>query len=387
MPEKNSTRLTAVRMKSKKILIVSRSIYPINSPRSFRTTELVKELSLQGHDVTLYIIKEYSEQDELAKEFGFILKNLGRPLFREIIPRHHNKNFALPLRIIRRFLLMLLDYPNIELMFRVRKVLKKETNYDLLISVAVPHPIHWGVAWARKKNHSIAKTWVADCGDPYMGDRMDSFRKFFYFKYFEKWFCRKADYISVPANDSVQYYYKEFHHKIKIIPQGFKFEDSRVYDGDIKNEVPTFGFAGMFLSLIRDPRPFLDYLCTLNKDFQFVVFSPNQEFLDPYRKRLATKLVDKGFIPRDTLLYELSKMDFLLHIEFHSSVESDSPSKFADYAIVNKPVIALNMENLDKAKFTAFLNHDYSKKLDLSAADKFRIENVTKIFLSLITDA
>jgi hypothetical protein len=33
------------------ILIISGSFYPINSPRSHRTTELAKELSRQGHDI------------------------------------------------------------------------------------------------------------------------------------------------------------------------------------------------------------------------------------------------------------------------------------------------------------------------------------------------
>jgi len=36
-----------------KILIVSNAFYPEISPRSFRTTELAKELSRQGHKDTL----------------------------------------------------------------------------------------------------------------------------------------------------------------------------------------------------------------------------------------------------------------------------------------------------------------------------------------------
>ena len=37
------------------------------------------------------------------------------------------------------------------LIWKENKVLKQEKGYDLLISIAVPHPIHWGVAMAREK--------------------------------------------------------------------------------------------------------------------------------------------------------------------------------------------------------------------------------------------
>ncbi len=374
-------------MEKKKILLVSRTIYPNNSPRSFRTTELVKEFARQGHEVTLYIVKEHPEQAELARQFGFKLKTLGPLKLKNLPSGQSNKYLALFLRATRRLLLMLFEYPNIELMFKVRKAMKKEKDHDLLISIAVPHSIHWGVAWARSKKHSFAKTWVADCGDPFMTNVLETIAPLFYFKYFEKWFSRKAEHIAVPAKDYIQYYYKEFWPKIKVIPQGFKFEDSRIYEGEIKNEVPTFAFAGRFLPQLRDTRPFLDYLTSLDQVFRFVVFTPNTEFVTPYKERLGNKIDIRGFIPREDLLFELSKMDFLLHIEFHSSVKSDSPSKFADYAIVKRPVIALNMENLDKDKFLAFLNQDYRQKLNLSGADKFRIENVTQSFLSLIPDA
>ena len=65
-------------MEKKKVLIVSRSFHPENSPRSFRTTELVKELCRQGHDVTLYTIKDDEQQQPLVKQFGFTLKDLGK---------------------------------------------------------------------------------------------------------------------------------------------------------------------------------------------------------------------------------------------------------------------------------------------------------------------
>jgi hypothetical protein len=93
----------------------------------------------------------------------------------------------------------------------VKKKLKTENAcYDLLISIAVPHTVHWGVAACRSTSHQIANTWVADCGDPYVGQENDSFKVPFYFSWVEKWFMRKADFISVPTNGAIAAYFPEF---------------------------------------------------------------------------------------------------------------------------------------------------------------------------------
>jgi hypothetical protein len=370
-------------MEKKRILIISGGMFPNNSPRAFRTTELVKELGHLGHDVTLIIPFKNYDYSLFEKEHNVKIKFLRKRIL-PAVPSSKDGKERIVNRAIRRLLLLLFEYPAIELMPLVRKALSKEKDYDLLISIAVPFPLHWGVAWSKTKKHPIASTWVADCGDPYMGNTMDSFQKFFYFKYLEKWFCRKADFISVPADDYIQYYYSEFKPKIIVIPQGFKFSDSKLYNGKIENPVPTFAFAGRFLPNIRDPRPFLDYLITLECDFRFVVFAPYSELVEPYKVRLGSKLELRGFIPREDLMYELSTMDFLVNIEFEASVKSNSPSKFADYIIANRPVLSLNMADLDTIKINEFLSGNYSNKLIIKDPDRFRIENVVNQFISLI---
>jgi hypothetical protein len=100
--------------------------------------------------------------------------------------------------VTARFSSLLFEYPFIQLMPMLKRGLKGESGYDLLISVAVPHPIHWGVAAVRTKTNPIAKVWVADCGDPYMGQENDTFKPPFYFGWLEKKFCRIADYITCP---------------------------------------------------------------------------------------------------------------------------------------------------------------------------------------------
>ena len=206
----------------RKILLVSNGFYPEISPRSYRATELAKELYRQGHGVT--VISKFRKHDysEFLNEYRLTFKMWGRAKF-PVVPNFKHKPFSLLSRALTRILLTLFEYPGIEEMFRVRNVLREEAGYDIVISFAVPYPVHWGVAWSRSGKHRIADVWVADCGDPYMGDVLDSFRKPFYFKYLEKWFCKKADYITIPIESARPGYYSEFQSKIRIIPQGFDF--------------------------------------------------------------------------------------------------------------------------------------------------------------------
>lgn len=365
----------------KKILIVSTGFYPQISPRSFRTTELVKELSRQGHKVTLYTHKSEVVHKEFEKEFGVTIKDLGKASYKNIAYEKKGKWLSLFKRGLRRALLLLLEYPDIELLFLTDKSLRGEKQYDLLISVAVPHPIHWGVAKAISKNKALTKTWVADCGDPYMGDKADSFKKLFYFKYIEKWFCKKADYITVPTEGSIGAYYPEFHKKIKIIPQGFNFDDTKIYDGVINNPVPTFGYAGGFIPGIRDPRELVDFLCKYAHPFKFIIYTTSTDMILPYVVASGNRIELREYIPREKLLFELSKLDFLLNINNGTSVQT--PSKLIDYALTLRPILSIDNGKLDTKVIENFLQGDYSRQYKMEDIEKYNIKNIASQFIEL----
>ena len=179
----------------------------MNSPRAFRTTELVKEFARQGHDVTLLTVKDRPEHLAFEKEHNVTIKDLGTLRFKPVNPGKENWIGKLIRKVLRRGLVQAFEYPDIQLMYMVKKALRNERGYDLLISIATPHPIQWGTAWAWNENDPVAYSWVADCGDPYMGATLDTFNKWFYFKYLEKWFCRKADFITVPIESAKEGYY------------------------------------------------------------------------------------------------------------------------------------------------------------------------------------
>jgi hypothetical protein len=370
-------------MHLKKILIVSSAFYPENSPRSFRTTELVKELCRQGHAVTLYTIKKDEFHLPIEREFGVTIKDMGKRTFPIINIFKGPKLLVLFKRIINRALLQLILYPEIELMFKVKTALKNETTYyDLMISIAVPHSIHWGVAWARTKERPIATTWVADCGDPFMGAIHDSFKKVFYFKYLEKWFCRKADYIAVPKIMMKENYYPEFHHKIVEIPQGFKFDTVTNKNVKANNLVPTFAFAGTFIRTTRNPTSLLQYLSTINTPFKFIVYTQTADLVNPFIPILKDKLVVKNYIPRVDLLKELEAMDFLINIAYDPVHQA--PSKLIDYYLTGRPILSSVTSEFDKKNIDAFLQGDYSAAYTFYNIEQYRIENVSKSFLNLL---
>ncbi len=366
-------------MGKKKILMVSGGFYPAISPRSFRTTELAKEFARQGHEVVVYIPFKGNNYTEFSKKNGLIIKDLGPLRYKPINLK--GRRFTLFVkRVLRRLLNLLIEYPNIELMFNVARCLKTETDYDILISIAVPYPIHWGVALVRSKRHPIAKRWIADCGDPYMGNSTDTFSKMFYFKYIEKWFFRKTDAITVPFKGAIKAYYKEFHSKIRIIPQGFQMDDLIINTLPDSNGKPIFGYAGGFIPGKRDPNALLTYLVNYKGDFKFIVYTNQGDLIAGYKNKLGEKLEIRNYIPRNELLAELSKMNFLINID--NNTPNQMPSKLIDYAITGRPVFNVT-SNPDFSVLSEFMDGNYRKKMDLEPASNYDIKVIAEKFVEL----
>ena len=357
----------------KKLLIISKTFYPNTSPRANRTTQLAKELVRQGNDVTVMLPNldtEYYKQYSL--ETGVKFKSVGNQKFSDVKP------ISLVERLTVRLLRMLIEFPDVELMNMVAKSLINETDYDILISIAVPHPIHWGVAKAVKKNKNLCKLWVADCGDPYMGCKTDTYNKFFYFKYVEKIWCKRCDLITIPEESSISGYYPEFHNKIRVIPQGFDFDEIK-FPSYSPNSIPTFAYAGALAMHYRNPYPLLEYLCGVNREFKFIVYN-NSNILEPFKDRLKHKLEVRKYVPREELLPVLSQMDFLVNFDNNTSVQT--PSKLIDYAIVNRPVLSIDA-NFDMTILDDFLQGNYLNKFEIQDLSKYNIVNVAESFLQL----
>lgn len=369
----------------KKVVIISSVFYPRNTPRANRATELAKEFGRQGYEVVVYALLGDFDYSDFETINNVKIVNLGRNRFSDFnsSEKIEIKKVSKVRQIWRKVLTKTLEYPDVGLIELVFKVLRKEKSIDLLISVALPYPIHWGIGLFRaiypKKLANVV--WVADCGDPYMGNAIS--RKLFYFGYLEKLFCKQANYIAIPASSAIEGYYKDYHPKIVIIPQGFKFEEIDYSLNYIANKPIKFIYAGAFYNRVRDPRPLLDYLCTVDFDFEFVIYTRLTNILDEYTGKLGKKLVVYDYIERALLLEEMSKADFLINFENNSEVQV--PSKLIDYALVKRPILSINSScKLDTSLVDRFLSGEYEDGLVIDDVEQYNIVNVVNRFGNLI---
>lgn len=359
-----------------KILIVSGAFYPENTPRSFRTTELVKEFVRLGHEVVLYIPKSVYDYSNFKADYPITLKAYyNKPETRKFV------GITVVDRIIFHYLHRYLSYPALSNMKEIEKTVVNESAFDLLITIAVPHNIHWAVGRLYERGKKIAKTWIADCGDPFMLAGSVKQKPPFWFKGLEKRWCRLCDYIAVPTETSYLGYYPEFKDKIRVIPQGFNFEDIELPEYQ-KNAVPTFAFAGSLIPGKRDPKMLLDFLVTLDRPFRFVAYGSNvKQFMEPYKSKLGDRLVVENPISRDQLLPVMAKMDFLINIGNGTKVQT--PSKLIDYTLAKRPILTIESDDIKKDILSEFLDGNYNHKDSAIDISRYDIHNVAKQFLDL----
>lgn len=356
-----------------KIVIVSQVCFPRLSPRSHRATELAKEFARQGHNVSLYAFLGDYDYTEESRKTGVCFKNLGEAKFG--MPSNTKGQGQTLFHRFGRFAGRLVEFPECTMIPMVKRTIQTEGETDLLITIAVPHIIHFAAALADRKR---VKCWIADCGDPFMGNPMH--KPPFYFEYFERYWCKRCDYITIPVEDARNAYYKEYREKIRVIPQGFDFKATRLADY-VPNKVPTFAYSGIFYKDLRDPSKFLDYLSTLNKDFKFICYTKGLGILQLYSEKLKDKLEVRDYIPRDQLIYELSKMDFLINVPNKSGVQQ--PSKLIDYALTKRPVIDLSSDfpEGERVVLNEFLSANYQHQHRFDRLEQYNIVNVANNFL------
>ena len=363
------------------VLILSGCYYPDLSPRSFRTTELSRELVRQGHKVRVYIPYTQNDYTDEADRYGVDVRHFTKNRLRRLKTMY--PFWGKLLHKINKLMELFMEFPDIELSFKVKAALTNEYPTDLLISIATPYPIHWGTASYIYKNPNFCKKWIADCGDPYMGATLDTYKKPFYFKYLEKKFCRTVDFLTVPTSGAIEGYYSEFRNKIRVIPQGFRLDCIRLCLEQSNHAFPTFAYAGAVSLGVRNPSSFIDYLIEKNHHFKFVVYTCQPELLLPYKDRLGDSLEIRDYVEREILLFELSKMDFLLNMD--NNTIRQTPSKLIDYAIVGKPVLNINVNKLNIDVIEEFMKGNYSHALQLPDKNEFNIVNVVKKITDLVT--
>ena len=358
-----------------KIVIIGFWTYPKKTPRAFRTWNLAEGFAAKGHEVILYSYTGGKDYDEETKGL-FKVKNLG-DCSSWVSSSIHDHEYS----IIDRILMKLVGEPDVypykKCYPHIKTALQQEGEIDLLISVAYPHVVHWAVE--KYIDRRKVKTWVADCGDPFMGNPFQKHRASL--EKVERAWCEKVDYIAIPIKEGMQAYYLEYQNKIKIIPQGFDVENVEIAEYE-KNRIPTFCFAGIVYPNQRDPRELLEYIYKKNLNVKFVVYSKNSIFYE-YQRMMPEKIDIRGLVERDVLIKEMSKMDFLLNVKNINGVQA--PSKLIDYTLAKRPILDISTHFTDEEKnnFKMFMTGDYSNQhmeIDIS---QFSIKKVCDDFIGL----
>ena len=280
-------------------------------------------------------------------------------------------------KIFSRLFNKLFEFPNIEFLFRIPQIINNENKFDMLISIADPHPIHWACSKAKSKfPKKFPKIWIADCGDPYFNNGRSELYKY-KFKNNEK-----ANYISVPNKAAVDCYFPEFKKKIKVIPQGFYFKITNKINLKPINQTPTFLYAGNFFEDYRDPTRFLEHLCQLKIKFKFIIYSQHTKLVDPYVSKLGSKIEIYKIIPREKLIKVASKVDFLINFS-NVNLKGQIPSKLIDYAIANRPIMDIHPNNIEKQLIIEFLKGNYNRRYHFENLTNYHISQVAKKFITL----
>lgn len=359
-----------------KVVIIGRIIFPLLSPRAFRATELAKEFARLGHDVSLYAVLGKYDYSSFMEETGVKVKNIKMLLATS--DSDDNVRYNLFDKFSYHAFGKLLEYPDIEFCWKIPEILKKEQDTDLLITIAYPHPIHWGTAIAKKLlGKKFPKFWISDCGDPYMGNLVEH-RPLKYFKYIENFWGKMTDIVTIPIEGGRRGYSSKIQDKIRVIPQGFNFDGIRLANYK-KNDIPHFAYAGSIYVGQRDPSSFMNFLSELDYDFVFTVFTNNHAFYAPFKELLGDKLNVREYVPRNELIYELSKQDFLINLTNPNTIQS--PSKLIDYYLSERPILNVSTPFTETETFKAFTASDYTDQLRKEDISRYDIKNVVQQFI------
>lgn len=375
------------------ILVLSRWFNPSKNPRAFRTSELVRELSIRGYTVDLFVPSDAVFDDSFSMEHikHYRVKSYDdrRMEGAESPFRKQNtfiKNIHSLLRNAVRYFLGA-GIRDLVYSLHLLKALcmnTKNKEYDVVIAISYPFYVLLATVIYTYLNKK-GRIKIADCGDPFYYN--PAFTKAFYIKYVERFVLRRFQWLVIPMeNAASSYRHCEMEARIRIIPQGFRLLSVR-NDEYVPHEVPVFCYAGVFYEKIRDPRFFLEYLCTVNSDFCFMVYALSdpftQEILMLYKQRLGERLLVKAPVGRERLIHEMAKMDFVLN--FDNENANQRPSKLIDYAMSRRPILSFNRQTFRPDVFQAFLKGDYSEQYHVDL-EQYDIRHVVDQFEALFEE-
>ena len=367
-----------------KVHILTGHYTPQIHPRAFRANELAIEFKRLGYDVTVSNLTEIEgyDYDAYTKQTGVIVNNLK--LYRHSLDE---VKVAKKVNILSDFKSFISEYFFAGRLFsnsiKIAKMLSIDKDTDIIISLSTPFMDILGMSkYIKASKFKRNCVVIADSGDPFYFSKQYSKAPWFYLV--EKNAYKQYDYLTIPVETAIPSYNKLLpESKIKIIPQAFNLQDVKLYDGDLGSKI-KFAYAGVFYWDIRNPEFLFEYLENLDVEYEFHIFmryadAKLDEVLNKY-PNLSKRIRLRLSVPRKELLYELSKMHFLININNISNTQI--PSKIIDYRIANRPILSFNSSDFNQTTFNNFINGTYDGQMIVDIS-KYDIRNVAQQFLEL----
>lgn len=365
-----------------KIHIITGHFHPQVHPRAFRARELALEFARRGYDVTVtncWTIKSF-DYDKYSYDNRIKINNVN--LF--ITDLQGGASKVRKISRVKKLIHFLKEYLLAgSVLFRARILASRlniDDDTDIVIALSTPFTCLLGLSqYVKKAKKNLFL--IADSGDPFYYSKQVS--KAPWFKPLEKNVYKCFDFLCIPTENAIPLYSPLLPmEKIKIIPQGFRMDNLKLYDGPLDGTV-KFAYAGVFYWDIRNPKFLFDYLDTLDMDFEFHLYmremDPNVDGLLEDKPALKKKIFIDS-LPHDELIYELSRMNFLINIENISNTQM--PSKLIDYGMAGRPIYSCKKSSFSPVVFNNFLEGKYDGQYVVDV-EQYDIKNIADKFLSL----
>lgn len=367
-----------------KVHIITGHYYPQIHPRAFRANELALEMVRRGFDVTVtncWTIVGF-DYEKYGLENGLTIRNLNifsSNMDNTIHTAMHKSFRSGVLKKIKEYFL------GDSLLYRgplIGNKLEIEVDTDLVIVLSTPFTCQYGFSiYSRKKG--LKTVAIADSGDPFYGSKQTP--RAIWFKWLERRVYKRFNFLTIPTKNAISLYSNLIEkEKIAVIPQGFRMDNLKLYEGERLLPV-KFAYAGVFYWDIRNPEFLFKYLEGLGDvPFEFNVYMRGvdarlETVLEKY-PTVKSKMNIRYSLPHDELLYELSKMHFLINIENLSNTQM--PSKLIDYGMTGRPILSCNETNFKPEMLNAFMNGNYEGAYEIDIK-KYDIRHIADQFLAL----
>lgn len=371
-----------------KILYISSLIFKKGSSASIRNTGLINGLIEIDNEVDILTISYPS----IMKDEGLQKKIEGKC---QIVSSKLNflENYLINVQKVKRNMILMslkniikdiIFFPDVDKEWINKIDIKKQYNYDLIISSSDTKTSHYVAEKIIKNNKKIK--WIQIWGDPWAADINLSRLKKMRVKYAEKKIISKADkifYVSPFTLKKMKQENINLAGKLNYLPRGYLEEIKK----DINEEKNFIKFV--YTGVLNKNRNLIDLLRVIEK---YNVDSKMKIILEIYGNVFETELQEilnykfveyKGVVSSSEIKKVYKTSDVLIFLE-NIGETTQIPGKIYDYLGTECKILALfeNENEIYKYFIETFKINSYlNKELDTLLLDKFLKEKNRKIDL------